>query len=432
MTEGRALAVVTINGNHGRTDDFESFTRGLAASFPSMPDAPLHRLPSESIAHTHVVRSPSGEMLFHLQSSTSQGTQTHDGLEVMATRAAHEVVQWMRDEVLPTLRKTDRASWTVSLSVVGHSLGGLIARYLVTLLLDETGPHATSLVPLYAQREGPRLTLHPLTFMTVCTPHLGSRRTTVNHWIAPVFRFGVATYLAYVAGKTGKELYMLDGPVPELDASGTWTETSPAPLLLQMSHPASKFIATLRKFNVVLVSALRNDISVGYLSSAVASTVPEIADTAAAAAPSPFKVANYSGFRRNHDQPEADAYVAFWKGTLFDKHLAKESTAAVKTPDEDKLSDLSAEDGRKTAVLLRTLQKTFTPATRRVTLDFDFRSPLAQLWTHTAAIGKVEGGRVLNAEAAQVAEDVGVFLARMVILDFVWEAKEMASRAQPL
>ncbi|KAI9104943.1 hypothetical protein DFS34DRAFT_221978 [Phlyctochytrium arcticum] len=188
---GKALVVVSINGHNGQISDFKIFEESLLREFNeicrpiclSEKDDPAmdaktrltERTRSNVGAIGKAVHTP-GASLFSLQSSTNQRLQnTSDGIRRMAERAAVEVVKWMPDEVFDTMYY-DQRHWDVYFSVVGHSLGGLIARYLIYLLFHPSAPTATSLIPL-REKHATLMTLHPLTYMSVGTPHVGSRRS---------------------------------------------------------------------------------------------------------------------------------------------------------------------------------------------------------------------------------------------------------------
>ncbi|KAI8817265.1 putative serine esterase-domain-containing protein [Fimicolochytrium jonesii] len=427
-----ALVVISVNGNHGSTHDFDNF----ALSLPQQ--AANETLPP----------------VFHLQSTTSQGWQTHDGIVMMATRAAKEAVTWMRENVLPNMPKGDGdVRCKLYLSVVGHSLGGLIARYLIKLLLEDASPtnSHTSLLHLLPS-DDTNITLHPLTFMTVCTPHLGSRRTTLNHWTAPFFRSIVANYLKFAAGTTGKELYMVDGDrLPNTSNDDEWSDDPAVPLLLRISHPRSTYVAALKRFQIVLISAIQNDIPVGYLSAAITAIHPYPDLLAHPENAGGVKIVGVSGFTAtipaqkctllSESDASSDTLRAFWMKELFthtyldDTPILTPQTVELapsvytsfptdQTETETDFPSLTPIDARKTTLLLYTLHASLPPLTiRRMDLDFRLSNPLARLATHALAVGKAEGGW-LNVEGGRVARVVGELLARIVLLDYVRMRRE--------
>ncbi|BBG98193.1 phosphofructokinase 4 [Prunus dulcis] len=92
---------------------------------------------------------------------------TLDGVDVMGERLTEEVVELTQRK--PNLRK---------ISFIGHSVGGLVARYAIGRLYrppkNENSEHSSP----NGSEEDPRSTLcglEPMNFITVATPHLGSR-----------------------------------------------------------------------------------------------------------------------------------------------------------------------------------------------------------------------------------------------------------------
>lgn len=90
------------------------------------------------------------------------------------------------------------------ISFIGHSLGGLVARYAIA--------------KLYGDTEDSRIGgLVPMNFITVATPHLG----TGGHRQVPLFGGSntvekVAHQISWVLGRTGRHLFLTDNPHPPL------------------------------------------------------------------------------------------------------------------------------------------------------------------------------------------------------------------------
>ncbi|KAJ3033964.1 hypothetical protein HK097_004668, partial [Rhizophlyctis rosea] len=234
----------------------------------------------------------------------------------MAKRAVEEIHDWINTEVIPTLRKLNYPSeiapltttpqkYKLYLSIVGHSLGGLIARYVARLLLDPTPPLFGPSPPLPTSTPTPTNPYHlptllhnhptlmenliPLTFMTICSPHLGSRRSPqpASHIFTNITRLVSQLYLSYIAGSTGKELLMADGAggdgwwdVDSSESSGRSNGTGSTgpkeledlsiPLLYRMSMPESAYMNAIGQFKgVTLLSAVRNDVPVAFCSAAI-------------------------------------------------------------------------------------------------------------------------------------------------------------------
>ncbi|XP_065871825.1 lipid droplet phospholipase 1 [Euphorbia lathyris] len=129
---------------------------------------------------------------------------TLDGVDVMGERLAEEVLEVIQGK--PNLRK---------ISFVAHSVGGLVARYAIGRLyrapqkenvLDSTAN--TCEEDLRASIAG----LEPVNFITVATPHLGSRG---NKQVP--FLFGLtamekaaALVIHWIFKRTGRHLFLTD------------------------------------------------------------------------------------------------------------------------------------------------------------------------------------------------------------------------------
>ncbi|KAL4879683.1 putative serine esterase-domain-containing protein [Aspergillus karnatakaensis] len=149
------------------------------------------------------------DRLHILASEGNTGNLTYDGIEVCGERLAHEI-----EEKLSAL-ETDGHK-IQKLSVVGYSLGGLIARYALGLL--------------YAR--GWLDKLEPVNFTTFASPHLGVR--------APV-RGAQNLFFNGLGSRTistsGKQLFLTDV-----------FRDSEKPLLSVLADPDSIFIQALKKF----------------------------------------------------------------------------------------------------------------------------------------------------------------------------------------
>ncbi|KAL4942242.1 hypothetical protein BDV06DRAFT_165812 [Aspergillus oleicola] len=144
-----------------------------------------------------------------LASECNDGNLTYDGIEVCGERLAHEIEE--------TLDNLETAGHKVQkLSVVGYSLGGLIARYALGLL--------------YAR--GWLDKLEPVNFTTFASPHLGVR--------APVR--GAQGFLFNNLGSrtvsvSGKQLFLTD----------TFRDSG-KPMLSALAEPESIFVEALKRF----------------------------------------------------------------------------------------------------------------------------------------------------------------------------------------
>ena len=134
------------------------------------------------------------DLLIHVSSSNSL-LKTFDGIDVCGERLADEIRDIVRSE--PGLKY---------ISVVGHSLGGLIARYAIgALFCEETGT-------MYG--------LRPRHFATIVSPHLGcdSAHATENAvpflgWITgiPIVGIGIRQIASLAAAPGASLLYRKTG-----------------------------------------------------------------------------------------------------------------------------------------------------------------------------------------------------------------------------
>ncbi|XP_024022926.1 putative lipase ROG1 [Morus notabilis] len=189
---------------------------------------------------------------------------TLDGVDVMGDRLAEEVISVIKRH--PGVQK---------ISFVGHSLGGLIARYAIAVLYErditrepkqsqENGDCRTDGPedPRSEERiKGKIAGLEPMNFITSATPHLGSR----GHKQVPIFcglytlekvAFRTSSFL----GKTGRHLFLAD------------SDNGKPPLLLRMASDSEnlKFISALGSFKRrVAYANVRFDSLVGWSTSSL-------------------------------------------------------------------------------------------------------------------------------------------------------------------
>mmetsp|Transcript_30763 Transcript_30763/g.62365 ORF Transcript_30763/g.62365 Transcript_30763/m.62365 type:complete len:461 (-) Transcript_30763:2412-3794(-) len=130
-------------------------------------------------------------------------TSTFDGIEAGGRRLAKEVQDFIKAYVaerrkngtLPVGADDDSVDVHATISFFGYSLGGLYCRYAISLL------------PLNFEHleSNTSITLHPNTFCTAATPHLGIASHT--YFILPrCFEY----MLACALGKTGKDLFRVE------------------------------------------------------------------------------------------------------------------------------------------------------------------------------------------------------------------------------
>ncbi|KAG8377428.1 hypothetical protein BUALT_Bualt08G0031900 [Buddleja alternifolia] len=191
-------------------------------------------------AAKHFVKAYSSDIMVHCSESNSS-MLTFDGIDVMGKRLADEVISVVDRH--PTLHK---------ISFIGHSLGGLVARYAIAVLYQqdlmressseengECGEEALNKPFVEQKRRAKIAGLEPVNFITSATPHLGSR----GHKQVPLFcgfhtMEKAAIRASWLLGRTGKHLFLSDH------------DDGKPPLLLQMTLDSDdlKFISALESF----------------------------------------------------------------------------------------------------------------------------------------------------------------------------------------
>ncbi|KAI9843837.1 MAG: hypothetical protein M1837_006098 [Sclerophora amabilis] len=167
---------------------------------------------------------------------TNTGNFTYDGIELGAERVTKEV-----EDRLEELAKDGHE--VKKLSIVGYSLGGLVARYVIGILYSK----------------GWFEKLEPINFTTFATPHLGVR-TPVSGIRHRIWNSLGGSLLS----KSGHQLFTDD----------TFRSTG-RPLLCLLAEPSSIFIQALSRFrHRVLYANIVNDRSAPYYTTAISSIDP--------------------------------------------------------------------------------------------------------------------------------------------------------------
>nr|KYP70138.1 Putative lipase ROG1 [Cajanus cajan] len=228
--------VIMVNGLIGSAENWKFAAKQF-----------LKRYPEDAVVHC---------------SERNSSMLTFDGVDVMGDRLADEVISVIKRH--PSVKK---------ISFVGHSLGGLVARYAIAKLYGRDISMEHSQTNGHCERqisdqechdrkyEGKIAGLEPINFITSATPHLGSR----GHKQVPVFCgfYSLEKAISRVAGvfgKTGKHLFLTDG-----------VDGKP-PLLLQMVRDTEdiKFMSALRSFKRrVAYANVRYDQLVGWSTSSI-------------------------------------------------------------------------------------------------------------------------------------------------------------------
>ncbi|GAB7340270.1 hypothetical protein MBLNU457_6732t1 [Dothideomycetes sp. NU457] len=183
------------------------------------------------------LRKAYSEDEIHILVAKSNATNlTYDGIETGGERTTHEI-----ENQIEELEKTGRK--ITKLSIIGYSLGGLVARYVIGVLYSS----------------GIFDKIQPVNFTTFATPHLGVRTPML----------GPHSYLWNTLGSrtlstSGTQLFLTDN-----------FRTTGRPLLSVMADPNSIFIHGLSLFkNRSLYANIINDKSVVYYSAAISRNDP--------------------------------------------------------------------------------------------------------------------------------------------------------------
>ncbi|KAG6557738.1 hypothetical protein Mapa_000504 [Marchantia paleacea] len=184
-------------------------------------------------------------------SAVNSYLNTFNGIDTAGKRLAEEVGFVVKRT--PSLKK---------ISFLGHSLGGLFARYAISVLYKSPSG-AVSLTENQSlveelERRGEKNVhdtrqkatiagLEPLDFITLATPHLGVRGRQQLPFLLglPVLEKLAAPLAPFFVGSTGRQLFLTDG------------KASDPPLLLRMATDCEDgpFISALRAFKLRITYA---------------------------------------------------------------------------------------------------------------------------------------------------------------------------------
>ncbi|KAI0833165.1 DUF676-domain-containing protein [Hypoxylon sp. FL0890] len=174
--------------------------------------------------------------LYLLVAKRNSGSFTYDGIERGGERVCLEI-----EEELETIR--NKGGKITKLSIVGYSLGGLVARYAVGLL----------------EMRGVLDQVQPVNFTTFASPHLGVR-TPLRGWHNHMWNVLGARTLSM----SGRQLFTIDD----------YRDTG-RPLLAVLADPESIFMSGLRRFKRrILYANVVNDRSAVYYTTSIAKTDP--------------------------------------------------------------------------------------------------------------------------------------------------------------
>ncbi|EEQ91767.1 lipase/serine esterase [Blastomyces dermatitidis ER-3] len=194
----------------------------------------LHGNPSHLDYIAGALREKHADKLYILAVKRNTGSLTYDGIELGGERVAHEI-----EEALETLYDQDYD--IQKLSIVGYSLGGLVARYAIGLL--------------YAKGYFDKI--QPVNFTTFATPHVGVRSPARKNHFWNVL--GARTISA-----SGRQLFMID----------SFRDTG-KPLLSVLATPGSIFMMGLAKFkHRSLYANIVNDKAAVFYTTGISKTDP--------------------------------------------------------------------------------------------------------------------------------------------------------------
>ncbi|GAB7357724.1 hypothetical protein MBLNU459_g0385t1 [Dothideomycetes sp. NU459] len=176
------------------------------------------------------------DRLHVLVTKSNANSFTYDGIELGGERTANEIEKTLKE-------LEESGSKVTKLSVVGYSLGGLVARYAIGLL-DSHG---------WFEK------VQPMNFTTFATPHLGVRTPLLG---APSYLYNVLG--ARTLSTSGRQLFTVD----------KFRNTN-RPLLSVLADPNSIFVRALSKFkHKVLYANIVNDRSVVYYTASISRKDP--------------------------------------------------------------------------------------------------------------------------------------------------------------
>ncbi|KAL5569794.1 hypothetical protein UlMin_026369 [Ulmus minor] len=179
---------------------------------------------------------------------------TLDGVDVMGQRLVEEVLEVIQRK--PNLKK---------ISFVAHSVGGLVARYAIGKLYRAPKTENVEDSSISGSEEDSRGTiggLEAMNFVTVATPHLGSRGNKQVPFLfgVPAFEKLASCVIHLIFRRTGRHLFLTD-----------FDEGKP-PLLKRMieDYDDCCFMSALRTFKRrVLYSNVGYDHIVGWRTSSI-------------------------------------------------------------------------------------------------------------------------------------------------------------------
>ncbi|GJY33596.1 putative lipase ROG1 [Tanacetum coccineum] len=247
--------------NHGNVDMESALTDKHPTHLVVMVNGLIGSAKNWRFCAKQFLKEFPNDLIVHC-SKCNSALSTLDGVDVMGSRLADEVISVIQR--YPNLQK---------ISFIGHSLGGLISRYAVAKLYSQDYTNqacqqngdvksvASNVLCSEYTANGKIAGLEPVNFITIASPHLGSR----GHRQVPMFcgvrsleRLGF--YTSVIIKRTGKHVYLKD------------KVNGQPPLLVQMANDSEdlKFISALQSFKRRVVYAnVLSDHLVGWSTSSI-------------------------------------------------------------------------------------------------------------------------------------------------------------------
>ncbi|ODV97087.1 hypothetical protein PACTADRAFT_1669 [Pachysolen tannophilus NRRL Y-2460] len=221
--------VILVHGLWGNTSHFDYIKSQL-----------------EILSKTSSDLANAGEKLVIYRTGSNEGYKTYDGIDICGKRVALEIENEIK--LLNDLGH-DNDSKVTKISVLGYSLGGLISRYAIGILL----------------KKGYFDEIEPINFTSFCTPHVGvltpGKGVAVKlfNWLVPFLlaNSGKQMFLKDQASvintnyesESDEESGSLSHDMSRSSSTRTTTTTiEKQPLLLLMANPQSIFYKALKRF----------------------------------------------------------------------------------------------------------------------------------------------------------------------------------------
>jgi hypothetical protein len=218
LPASRAL-VVLAHGMDGSKSDWDNLIARILHQTSNLPNYVIHA------------------------AASYPGLETHVGINELGRRLAAEVDQVINDRFdvadppPPSTRKKPKE--IVRLVLIGHSMGGLVCRAALPFLWDRNAVR-----PLR-----PNVVFE--SFITISTPHLGSRRPRGESTGAGLWRTVTHAVMGHAMGQSGRELMFAD------------SDSDPSRCLLRRMAVESDYFLPLMAFNSrTLIGLVADDMQV--------------------------------------------------------------------------------------------------------------------------------------------------------------------------